>query len=318
MQIGSFNSLETQVMSKLNEGNKTHEALKSVVAFNEKTLNDVLEDLITKNVLTFNAKTEEYEYTSPIEGDKIILEGNILLPTTIIKLSDKLLISRGKWYEFPKDFDIRRIIWNVQLPNNRRSTLMDLIQESALKEKKSKVVQVEEYKNLVGKLVPFNSNIGLIINVVGENNTDIYITFRIKIYPDSKDKNTFTEYRGFRVRSEIKTDQLIEQLKKKPGDDQDFEKIDINKFFNLSNFIFSGNEIPYQYDEESVSYVKIISMGKKPELEFSMIDGNKKITKIDRINFQDSAEAAAKLSELFRSYASQLLEDNDFLIEMTS
>lgn len=318
MQIGSFSSLETQVMSKLNEGNKTHEALKAVVAFNEKTLNEVLEDLISKNVLFFNGKTGEYEYTSPVEGDKIILEGNILLPTTIIKLTDKLLISRGKWYEFPKDFDIRRIIWNVQLPNAKRSTLMDLIQESVLKEKKSKLIQVDEYKSLVGKLVPYNQNIGLQINVVGENNTDIYLTFRIKIYPDSKDKSTFTEYRGFKVRSEIKTEQLIEQLKKKAGDGQNFEKIEINRFFNLSNFIFSGNEIPYQYDEESVSYVRIVSMGKKPELEFYMIDGNKKITKIDKISFQDSAEAAARLSELFKSYASQLLEDNDFLVEMTS
>jgi hypothetical protein len=61
------------------------------------------------------------------------------LPVTIIKTKTKTLVSRGAWYEFPLDFDVRRIIWNVQLPNNNRSTLVDLIQNSILKEKKSKI-----------------------------------------------------------------------------------------------------------------------------------------------------------------------------------
>lgn len=317
MQIDSFNSLETQVLSKFNEGNKTHEALKSVVSFNEKTLTQVLENLISRNVLSLNTKTNEYEYTTPIKGEKLILDGNILLPTTIIKLSDKLLISRGKWYEFPLDFDIRRIIWNVQLPNAKRSTLCDLIQESVLKEKKSKIVQLDEYKALVGKIIPYNKNIGLHINVVGETVTDIYIIFRVYLYPSAKDKTIFTEFRGFKVHSFIKTEELINELRKKP-EERNFENIQLEKLFNLSNFIFAGNEIPYFYDEESVSYAKICVVNKRTELDTKMVDGNKKISNIERFDFQDNAEAAIKLSELFKMYASQILEDNDFWVEMTN
>ena len=309
MQIDSFNSLETQVLSKFNEGFKTHEALKNVIGFNEKTLTQVLENLISRNIFVYNTKLNEYEYTTTSKEEKIILEGNIMLPTTIITFDNRILVSRGKWYEFPLNFDIRRIIWNVQLPNAKRSTLIQLIQESVIREKKSKLIQIEEYKPLVGKIIPYNENISLQINVVSENITDVYILFKIKLYPSTDDKGIFTEYRGFKVRSEIKTEQLINELKKKASEGRNFENIELNRMFNLSSFIFSGNEIPYSYDEES---------NKKPELEFLMMDGVKKITKIDKIAFDDSTEAVVKLAEHFNMFASKFLIKCDFLIEMTN
>lgn len=153
METKSFSSLEATFLSKFNNGFKTFEALKENVPFNEKTLTNIIETLIAKNVIKFNPKTNEYFYDTPVNGEIVILDGNIMLPVTIIRTKTKTLVSRGAWYEFELDFDVRRIIWNVQLPNNNSSTLVDLIQSSILKEKKSKIIQLPEYANLVNKLI---------------------------------------------------------------------------------------------------------------------------------------------------------------------
>ena len=146
-----LNIFEANFLDVLNKGFKRFEAIKENINFDENILQNVINSLTTKNIIKYDNIKQEYDYDSPVEGEKIILTGNILLPVTIIKRKDKILVTRGEWYEFPIDFDFRRIIWNVQLPNKSKSTLIDLIKESMLKERKSKLIQVNEYKDLVNK-----------------------------------------------------------------------------------------------------------------------------------------------------------------------
>lgn len=314
MIIQSFTSLEATFLTKFNEGHKTFESLKEHVPFNEKTLNTIIETMIAKNVIKFDTLSKIYIYDTPIKGDKVILDGNIMLPTTIIRFPGKILVSRGAWYEFPADFDIRRIIWNVQLPSNNKSTLVDLIKESVLKEKKSRINQLPEYKQLVNKIIPWSENILLKINAVGEENTDISIIFRDKLYLDNTHKD-FADFRGFTVRSEIKTADLIHQLTVTAAE-RDFKSININRIFNFSDFIFSNNEIPYTNDDESLNYAKITAIRGKFEITYFRMDNSGQISKLNVEEYFDVAEGVEKIRELFSGYAEAFISRNDIFIEM--
>ena len=61
----SFQPSEANVLSKINEGYTTFDELKSQVGFSEKTLNQVLESLISKHILEYNKSTQTYGYTVP-------------------------------------------------------------------------------------------------------------------------------------------------------------------------------------------------------------------------------------------------------------
>lgn len=314
METKSFSSLEATFLSTFNKGHKTFDTLKDNVPFNEKTLSNIIEALIAKNILKFNAASGEYSYDSPVNGEIVILDGNIMLPVTIIKTKNKTLISRGLWYEFEPEFDTRRIIWNVQLPTNNSSTLVDLIESSILKEKRSKIVQLPEYAHLAKKLVPYSQNIKLQMNVVGEELTDVNIIFVKKLrYDDSED---FVEFRLFSVKSEIRTEELIGQLQKKP-EERKYTDIQLNKIYNFSDFIFAGNSIPYAYDGESINYVTISGIRKKFELTYFQFDNNGKTTKLDAEEFMTTADGIEKVRELFNNYAEKMLIENDFLVEIS-
>jgi hypothetical protein len=313
MKSETFSSLEAIFLTKFNEGHKTFESLKNNVPFNEKTLQNIIESMIAKNVIKFNTSSKEYSYDTPVNGEVVILEGNVMLPVTIIKTKTKTLVSRGAWYEFPLDFDVRRIIWNVQLPNNNRSTLVDLIQNSILKEKKSKIIQLPEYVSLCNKLIPYNDNIKLKINIVGEDLIDVNIIFVVKL-KQNKNDDDYIEFRLFTVKTEIRTSELIAELTKNP-EDRNYQNIQLNKIYNFSDFIFSGNSIPYSFDGSTLDYVTITSIRKKLELSHFSIDFNGKTTKNDVEEYTDPSEGIEKLRELFTDCAEKLLLNIDFLIE---
>lgn len=314
MEIKSFNSLESNFLSKFNEGHRTFEALKQNVSFNEISLNNIIETMIANNVIKFDANKQEYVYDSPVNGDKVILDGNIMLPTTIIRKSDKLIISRGLWYTFEPDFDIRRIIWNVQMPNNSKSTLVDLIKESVLKVRKSKIEQLPEYKKLVDIIIPWSKNIKFKINTVGSENTDITLMFCDTLLLE-KDSDDVLEFRGFTTRTEINTNELISQLTKSVEDRQ-FSDIQINRIFNFSDFVFAGNEIPFSKDQHSIEYAKITAIKGKFELTYFKLDNMGNSKKLSNDIFLDVSEGISKLRELFSAYAESLLSKNDFLVEV--
>lgn len=311
MEIKSFNSIESAFLSKLNEGFKTFEQLKENVPFNESTLNSCIETLTTKNVIRYNTTKKEYEYDSPVNGDMVVLDGNIMLPTTIIRKKDKLIVSRGMWYEFPADFDIRRIIWNVQLPNKTKSTLVDLIRESVLKVRKSKIIQLPEYQKLVGIIIPYNDNVMFQINTVGEDNTDISLIFKDSIKVSEEES---IEFRGFTVRTEIYTAELIDQLTRDVNE-RAFHEIKINRIYNFSDFVFSNNEIPYSNNNERIDYIKITGIRNKIELTYFSLFKNGTTKKDDVETFLSADEGLAKIKELFSGYAENLLSSYDFLVE---
>lgn len=315
-QFESVSALESTFLSKFNEGYKTYDKLLENVPFNESTLKTVIESLTNKNVIKFDSISKEYVYETPLNNnEKVILDGNIMLPVTIIRSKDKILVTRGAWYEFPLDFDVRRIIWNVQLPTETsNSTLVNLIKESALKVRKSRIVQIPEYKQLQTLLIPWSDNVIFQINTVGEELTDVNLIFQIKLYPDSKNKEDFTVFRGFQTRVEISTKELIDQLTV-DVETRDFSQIKINRIYNFSDFVFSGNEIPYLETSTEIEYVKITGIRNKIELTYFSFDINGKVSKLNTEVYIDATEGLDKLKTLFDSYAVKLLVSNDFLLE---
>ena len=313
MDITNFSNLESQVLSLFNSGNNTFEKLSENSGIAEKTLTSVIDSLVAKNILKFNAATQVYSYQSNVNGECVILDGNLLLPCTIIKLKDKILVCRGEWYEFPIDFDTRRIIWNVKIPNKTSSTLVDLIRSSVLKEKKSRIVQLPEHQNLVDKIVPFSKKIGLLIHCVGETNTDVSIIFKIPII---KNSDITPEHRGFKVRTEISTEELLKQLKL-PVSERNYEEgIKLNRIFNFSDFVYSQNEIPIELNENGLNYLKITGIKKSFEFTYYNFLPNGVAKKIDTEQYDDSKEAIETLRAIFEKFPKQILSENNFLTEM--
>lgn len=314
MQTHSFQPSESNVLSKINEGYNTFEELKQQVGFSEKTLNQVLESLIAKHIIEYNKSLKIYEYTVPVNGEKIILDGNLLLPCTILRYPNYILVGRGEWYKFPADFDVNRIIWNVKLPDTKNTSLVQLITESVMKEKKSKVVQLPEYKNLVNKLVPYSNNIMFKINVVGEDLTDISIMFKKSLTVATDDIRI--EYRGMFVRSEIKTSELINELRKSVSE-RNFKNIHVNRIYSFSDFIFSNNEIPYAFNQKTrtISYAKITGIRSCIEISYFDMNSNGDVQKTNVEKFEDSNAGIGKLRELFDQYARKMIEEEDFMVE---
>ena len=320
MKTEHLSSLEAAVLSKLNEGYNSLEKLKENININELTLQNVLNSLITKNILVFDKIKKQYSYDTPVIGDKIILNGNILLGVTIIRDKNRILVNRGKWYEFPLDFDTRRIIWNVQLPSQNKSTLIDLVKESILKEKKTNIIQLPEYKNIVGRLVPYNNNIKLKLNTIGETLSDISILFVLPIQMKKEniigDSDISTiDFRGFNVRSVIKTEELINQLTC-PVEERDFEKITLNRIFNFNDFLFINNEIPISITQNKIEYIKLTNIKNKIQLTYYEFDNTGNSKKINTEDFLDINEGIKVIKEYFEDIPKQILSRDNFLVEL--
>lgn len=315
MDIQNFSCLESQILTLFNKGNKSFEALLENVAFSEKTLVTTLEGLLSKNILKFNPVLNVYEYDEPIDDEMVILNGNILLPTTIIRIPDKniLYVSRGEWYQFPIDFDVRRIIWNVKLQSKTNSTLVDLIKTSVLKERKSKITQLPEYESLKNKIIPYSSKIGLLMNTIGEELTDVSILFKIRVGSD----DISVEHRGFTVRTEISTEELLVQLKL-PTKERNFgEGITLNQIYNFSDFIFSKNEIPVSITNGELTFVKITAIKKQFEITYFKLNLSGQTIKQDVELYDDSNEAIEKLRDIFHGLPNLILSESNFMCELT-
>lgn len=311
---------ESNFLDVINKGFKKFEAIKENINFDESILQNVINSLTTKNIISYDNIKQEYDYDTPVNGEKIILTGNILLPVTIIKKSDKILVARGEWYEFPLDFDFRRIIWNVQLPNNSKSSLIDIIKESMLKERKSKIVQVPEYKNMVGKFVPYNKNIKFKLNIIGEELTDITIVFLLTLKMNEKnvldtyDETSVVEFREFTVKSVIQTKDLINELTCDVSE-RNFENIKMNLIFNFSDFIFLNNSIPISFDKNKIEFVKITGIKQKLQLTYFEFDNTGLIKKNNVEDFTDIADGITHLKSLFKDLSQEILLKNNILVE---
>ncbi len=317
MKVENFSALESQVLSLINNDINTFETILNQVSFNEKLLNQTLEGLISKNILVFDNGSKKYKYSTPVDKEVVILDGNLLLPTTIIKIPEQgiMYVTRGEWYKFPIDFDIRRIIWNVKIPSKNNSTLVDLIKTSVLKQRKSSIKHNPEYDNIRKKSVPYCKNYNLFLNDIGDELTDVNIHFKIVL--DEKDSLS-PIHKGFSVNTQISTKELIDELSKPVNERNYQQNIKVNKIFNFSDFIFKDNDIPLNFDVENkeLQYVKITTNSKKGmTLVYYKLDSSGTTKKLDEEKFDDINEAYIKLRNLFSGFASSLLVENDFLCE---
>lgn len=305
-------NIESNLLSKINEGHNTFDKLIEVMDVSESTITSILENLIANNTLVYNKNTKQYSYSTPLKDSMVILDGNIMLPTTIIRTKDSTLVCRGEWYKFPLDFDVRRIIWNIKIPSKQNSTLVDLIQNSILKQKKSKIKQLPEYQNLVNKLVPYSDSIKLNLNIIGEDVCSVNVLFIEKMYVDDNN-NDYVEFREFSIKSHINTQELINELSK-TSTERNYQNINISRIFNISDLIFTGNCIPYRNDG-TLEYFKINGVKNKMELIYYTFTNEGKHTKVGSDEFTID-EGIQKIKELLTFVENKLLA-LDILIEKT-
>lgn len=316
MNVENFSAMESEVLSLLNQGFKTFDSLIEKVSFSEKILNQTLETLCAKNILVFDNKQKIYRYDSPIDKEMVVLDGNILLPTTIIRFPKEgfMYVTRGTWYKFPINFDIRRIIWNIKLVGKNNSTLVEMVRTSVLKERKSKIKHNSQYDVLKNKIIPYNKRIGLLINAVGDEVTDVTIQF--KTYFVESDPLS-PVHRGFCVNTEISTKEMLDELHK-PVNERNYSKnIKLNLIYNLSDFLFSKNEIPIGFVDNKLQYVKITGIKKGYELTYFELLPNGTTKKIDVESFDNPKEAIDKFRDLFNGFASNILLQNNIMCELT-
>lgn len=311
METLNYSELRADILSSINKNICELEAIQDNLNHHgDMEIVTELNNLVAEAKLKFNKKTKKYSHAIEPKGDKIICDGNVLLPITIIKKENETLVSRGFWYSFPVDFDINRIIWNVALENKTSSSLVDLLEMTQQKVRKSKITQIPEYQKLCGLIIPFNKNIKFIIDKVGENLTAISIIFIKKLYFNGI-SGEHIEFRGFKVKSEIYTESLISILKQKP-EDRNYSDIKVNTIFNFSDLIFSKNQIPYFYDGSKLEYVELTKVRGEIHLTHYSIDRNSVIKELDFEKFVDADEGLSRIKDLFNTYVSEYLETLDF------
>lgn len=315
-EIEKYSRLETEIIGLLNKGFNKRDKIIDNFSGSDKSFDISISSLINKNIVSYDKKNERYSFVDKTNGNLIILDGDLLLPVTVIKTNGKTYINRGLWYEVPNNFDIRRIVWNVNIQNqdksnNGNNTLVELLKTSVLKERKSRIEQLPEYENLRNKIVPYSENIGLLIHTVGENVTDVSIIFKIKLLVSS---DISIQHRGFTVRTEVSTQELIEELSK-PVSDRNYNNIKLNKVFSFSDFVHSGNEIPISLSNGVLEYVKITGIRKNVELTYMKLDHIGNNIKTDVVTFEDSNEGINVLFDIYNGFATKYLNKLGFLIE---
>jgi hypothetical protein len=315
MIVDNFSILECDVLNLINKGFKKYDDLLEHTQLSNTSLMSILEGLVSKNILVFNKIRNLYDYDSPIQGENIILDGNLLLPVSVLRDTDKgvMYISRGKWYELPIDFDLRRIIWNVKIDQKTNSTLVDIIRSSLLKEKKSRIQQLPEYESLRKRIIPYCEKYDLTLNTIGEKITDVTIKFKIPIKIDG---DITIEHKSFQIRTEISTEEFIVEMKKSKTE-RDWTKIQLNKIFNFTDFIFSQNEVPINLIDNVLSYVKIQSNRKGFTLTYYTVNSIGTIKRQSEEEFENPNEALEILKDIFAGMPTQILIENGFNIEFT-
>lgn len=316
----TYSTIETEIFQLISEGKNKFEDIIESSESNEEKIQRTLASLIARELLIYNTHTKVYSFPVHKENQEtVILEGNILLPTTVIRVpkDNCMYVCRGTWYKFPLDFDVKRIIWNVQFQGTNKSTLIDMIRTSVLKEKKSKIVHNPEYDNLRNKIVPYSDDIKLKLNSISDDVCDVTIQFKININPTDALSAIHT---GFTVRSEISTKELFDELEKKP-EERDYSNIKLNSIYTYNDFMVSKNDIPVSIEQTKtgayeLTYMKITLMRNVFEFTYytvNSITGMHK--KVDVETIQTAAEAINRFKEIFSGYAMQLLNKVNFVID---
>lgn len=317
INLETISAIEANIISCINSGVNTFEEMQKKLECSEAQLTYALSTLINKQVLKLEIQNNQEVYVQQIslsEDDYVVLDGNILLPCNIVKIPERgiMYIMRGNIYEVPIDFDTRRIIWNIKFVEKNSSSLAELIRSSILKERKGKIKHLPEYDMLKNKIVPYSKDIGLILTSIGEELTTVNIVFKINF------NNAFnTCFNGFTVQSEIKTEELINELQKQV-ENRDYQKnIELNKLFTIEDFIFAKNEIPIALDGDILQYIRFTGLRSGYEITYYEFNTFSQATrKIEVETFDTYNELKEKVQNYFEHYAGQILANSDFYVEV--
>jgi len=329
----SISVIEANVLDKITREKKiTRQSLVDDLKLADSSADIILNKLLSTNVIKM-VSNDTYEYIEPLNDDVVILEGQLLLPVSVINEGATKIVSRGsKWYRFDKDFDIRRIIWNVDMienaGNEKNQTLVDLLKSSIVKEKRTVNVHLEEYDYLKNKIIPFNHDIGLHMVRIGADVTDINILF--KIYLEVPNTDIGGCFKGFGARSEVSTIEIISELNKESGD-RNYENIRIDRQIDINDILFTGNEIPVGFykdakckeKETKVSitgeYLKIIKITKiKKSFDFDIISVDPyNVRKVlGNYSYESISEGIEAMLELCKPFIDLLYRKNDFVLDI--
>jgi len=273
--------------------------------------------MISSGDVTLN--DSKYSYTNKLDGNIIVLDGNLLLPVITVTKNDKLYVTRGTWYEFPIDFDVRRIIWNDVLNinlNGDNASLVDLLVNQSIKEKKIFTQQLPEYEYLKNKIIPYSDKIGLHIMKVGEETTEIRILFKTVL----TDGSMTSEHKGFGVKSVISTIEMLEELEKDTSE-RNYENIKLNRIVEIRDIMYVKNEIPLYFDNKNKSvlvYAKLntVKSGFSYEIRRRDMIGNN--VKIDNYYYESVSEGIESLWDEAKDFVNKLFKDSDFNIDLDS
>ncbi len=318
MEHKQITAFESVVLNMLNKGYDTvAKMLDSWVDeynYSEVSLHETIETLeaagtiVTKNV----GNETTVEYTKPLEGDLVMLDGELLLPVTIIEFprDNCKYVCRGNWYKFKADFDVRRIIWNPIVENTNQSDLTQLIKSTVNKNvqlakgKTNNIKQLSEYKQLVNKLVPYSDNIALHILTVGEFVTRVkMIMFQ---HHDSED--LIVQHNKCFVITDIDTKELIAELRKSK-EERDWKNILLPKMLDTQDFIINGCEVPIKFQESTLTtqVVRFTTSANTYAIETLNIDSMGTIRVVDTDRFEQRTDFEASAAEYINN--SRILKD---------
>lgn len=317
-------SMITSLISK--KGKVTKDQILAEVKISENAYDSIINKLLSSNVIKIT-DNEYLEYSTPLKGDVVVLDGDLLLPVSVINEGETKIVSRGdKWYRFSADFDLRRIVWNVNLKNlgnagNR--TLVDLLTTQVVAEKSRGIKHLSEYDHLVNKIVPYSDEVGLLINKVGEYFVDISIIHKIKISDGGDISQTI---RTFRTHSEISTQELLLELNK-DTEDRNFENIQLEHCVNIEDLIVSGNEIPISYAKDKygtesstmtdkLKYVRIKKMSKEIVYDICVRELGGNVSVIDTYTYESISEGIESIVALCKPFIDRLFRVNDFVLDI--
>lgn len=313
MEIIKYSNMEAQILSFITENTQaTLEQLTEKMSFGDKTVLSVLTNLVGKNIIKF--ENDLYTYINTTKKTNIILHGNLLLPVTIIKQKDRILVGRGKWYTFENDFDISSIIWNVDLESTdgKKTSLIELIENQAMTAPTAKIKQMPKYEQLREKIVPYNKHIDLLLKIIGEEYTRVEIVVKQKLLFDKNSTDGFL-FREFKIPSQISTDELIECLQT-PIEKRNFENIKIQSIFSLADIVYNGNSIPVNVELDKITYIKIRRDRQKLVLDYKKCDSMGNVEDVTVEEYPEISDGITVIENNL-NFAKKLLSNANILLE---
>lgn len=327
----TYSVIEASVIEKITKNKKvTRQELIKDIKVSESSIDIIINKLLSNNVIKL-CDDSTYQYVQPLTDDIIILDGQLLLPVAVIDEGDTVIISRGsKWYRFRKEeFDIRRIIWNVDMVDNNgnsnNQTLVDLLKSTITKEpKKSTITQSAEYLNLVNKIIPYNKDIGIHMLKIGDELTECNIIFKINM----SDGIIEYDFKGFSSHNTLSTIEIMSEINKST-DERNYQNIHIDREIDIRDIIFKGNAIPIGFCDSksnllptktlSGSFLKILKIKEiknKLVVEFGMLSNLGILTITNEESYDSISEGIESILNITKPFVDLLLRKNDFHIDV--